>query len=843
MRDDDCTLLKETVRIAAIRLAVIAATLTGCFGRAELRSAEGDMSNLQVSPARFTLSNSRSRQQLLVSGTPVAGDPREEADLTRLATFESLVPTVALVTQTGVVVPNGYGTTEIVVRYEGHETRATVEVIRFADPDPIHFQTEVIAALSRAGCNSGACHGSPKGKNGFRLSLRGFEPTVDFTTLTLEGFGRRTNPLAADDSLVLQKGLARIGHKGGKRFTSTDRTYQILRTWIAQGCRAEGLAEGLAAEAPTRQLDRLEVLPASRRLAASRPRQQLVARAHYSDGTSRDVTDLAVFSSSAQASATVSKDGFVEFRTTASTTILVRYLDQIRSAELTYVDRDSSFKYASPPEANFVDRHVFARQRDLQLLPAERSSDEVFLRRVYLDTIGTLPTASEAKQFLDSADPDKRASLVDQLLEREEFAWFWALKWADVMRGSDVTISRRGVHSFHRYLVKVFRDDMPFDQFARATLTGQGNTLHRPAANFHRIARTPPDAAEATAQLFLGVRIQCAKCHNHPFEAITQDDYYGLAAYFARVKFKSKQVGRDDEIVYLDRKAEMRHPTRNTNVAPVVFGQTLSELKPEEDRRERLADWLVAKENPYFAKAVVNRIWFHLLKQGIVEPVDDFRDTNPPSNPDLLDALAAEFVKHGSRVKPVVRAILNSNTYQLSAKPPSQQSPHGAGKERYFVHASIKMLSAEQVLDAVSAATGVPADFSNAPKGTRAIELAEGAVDHPFLQAFSKPVRDVNCECAREEEPSLNQVLHLLNNSKIIGDIASNKSHVSQWVASGSTDNEILDQMYLTTLSRRPTAKEQQLVREHVLESASRLEAFHDLQHALLNSNEFLLRH
>jgi hypothetical protein len=248
-----------------------------------------------------------------------------------------------LVTQTGVVVPNGYGTTEIVVRYEGHETRATVEVIRFADPDPIHFQTEVIAALSRAGCNSGACHGSPKGKNGFRLSLRGFEPTVDFTTLTLEGFGRRTNPLAADDSLVLQKGLARIGHKGGKRFTSTDRTYQILRTWIAQGCRAEGLAEGLAAEAPTRQLDRLEVLPASRRLAASRPRQQLVARAHYSDGTSRDVTDLAVFSSSAQASATVSKDGFVEFRTTASTTILVRYLDQIRSAELTYVDRDSSF--------------------------------------------------------------------------------------------------------------------------------------------------------------------------------------------------------------------------------------------------------------------------------------------------------------------------------------------------------------------------------------------------------------------------------------------------------------------------------------------------------------------
>lgn len=806
-----------------------------------LVAGELELSGVQVSPPKFTLSSNRSRQQLLVTGKLAGLDAQEEADLTRVATFESLVPSVALVTQDGVVIPNGYGVTQIVVRYGDHETRADVEVRGYADPDPIDFHNEVIAALSRAGCNSGACHGSPKGKNGFRLSLRGFDPVVDFTSLTRDGFGRRTAPIAPDDSLILEKGLARIGHKGGTRFKTTDPTYQVLRTWIAQGCRIGDEAESLVKE--SRKLEHLEVLPARRRLASSVPQQQLVARAHYGDGTARDITHLSVFTSSDPTVATVSQDGFVEFQSTASTTILVRYLDQIRSAELTYVERDTEFEYSSPPEANFIDRHVFSKQEDLQLLPAEGATDAVFLRRVYLDTIGALPTGDEAKSFLDSADPKKREKLVDSLLEREEFAWFWALKWADVMRGSDVTISRRGVHSFHRYLVKLFREDRPFDQFARETLTSQGNTLHQPAANFHRVARTPPDAAEAMAQLFLGVRIQCAKCHNHPFEAITQDDYYGLAAYFARVKFKSKQRGRDDEVVYLDRRGEMRHPTRNEDVVPVVFGESIGELGPEDDRREVLVDWLIRKDNPYFAKATVNRIWFHLLKQGIVEPVDDFRDTNPPSNRELLDELASEFTKSGYRIKPIVRLILNSNTYQLSAKQPARQSPRAAATDRYFTHSAVEMLSAEQVLDAVSAATGIPANFSNAPVGTRAIQLAEGAVDHPFLQAFSKPVRDVICECAREDEPSLNQVLHLLNNPKIIGDIASNKSRITQLVSSGLEDAEILNAMYLSTLSRRPKDNELQVVSQYLANAKDRLAAFHDLQHALINSNEFLLRH
>jgi hypothetical protein len=438
-------------------------------------------------------------------------------------------------------------------------------------------------------------------------------------------------------------------------------------------------------------------------------------------------------------------------------------------------------------------------------------------------------------------------------LNRDEYSQFWALKWADLMRGSDVTISRRGVHNFHRYLVERFREDRPFDEFARETLTSLGNTLNKPGANFHRIARTPDEAAEAMAQLFLGVRIGCAKCHNHPFEALTQDDYYGLAAFFARVKFKGKQFMVDDEIVYLDRNSEVRHPTKNVNVAPVAFGvaaselpdrdKPASELTPDDDRRERLLSWLTSPTNPYFARSTVNRVWYHLFGRGIVEPVDDFRDTNPPSNPELLDQLAAEFVKSGYRLKPVLRLILNSTTYQLDSRAPTKQSRFAARAEPYFTHAVPRMLTAEQLLDAVSAVTGVPEDFPGYPRGTRAIELAEGAIEHPFLQAFAKPVRDVTCECAREDDPSLGQVIHLLNNRGIVDHIKSRQSHVSRWLDSGKTDDEVTDLVYLQTLSRHPTATERKLIQSHLLQVADRRAGFHDLQHALLNSNEFLLRH
>ncbi len=817
-------------------------------------------STLRVEPAEVALHGHRSSQQLLVS-EPQSGGAM--ADITRDVTFESVAPAIALVTPSGRIVSRGHGTTEIVVRHSGQEVRVPVKVVGYSQADPVDFQTDVIAAISKAGCNQGACHGSPQGKGGFRLSLRGFDPVLDFATLTREEFGRRTNPNAADESLILRKGLAEVPHQGGARFKRSDAEYQLLRAWIDEGCRPSlvptqaASATGNNAKKPAvpvaPKLVRLEVLPGTRRLAESRPKQQLIARAHFDNGTVRDVTDLSVFSTNEKEAATVNRDGVVEFSRTAEVAFLVRYLDRITGVRLSYLQRDPEFAFKSPAESNAVDRHVFAKQRELQLLPAELVRDEVFLRRVSLDVTGVLPTPDEAKRFLDSTDPNKRAKLIDELLERDEYAQLWALKWADLMRGSDVTISRRGVHSFHRYLVDRFRNDRPFDEFARETLTSLGNTLHKPGANFHRIARTPDEAAEAMAQLFLGVRIGCAKCHNHPFEAITQDDYYGLAAYFARVKFKGKQFMVDDEIIYLDRNSEVRHPTKNVNLAPIALGSPASEmpgytspageLTPDDDRRERLVAWLTRAENPYFARSTANRVWYHLFGRGIVEPVDDFRDTNPPSNPELLDELARTFVASGYRIKPVLRLILNSSTYQLDAKPVAKQSRYAAAADPYFTHSVPRMLTAEQLLDAVCSVTGVPEEFPGYPRGTRAMELAEGAIEHPFLKAFAKPVRDVTCECAREDDPSLSQVIHLLNNRGIVENIKSSSSHVSRWLAAGKSDDELTELIYLLTLSRRPTTGERDLIRAHLAKVGNRAAGFHDLQHALLNANEFLLRH
>jgi hypothetical protein len=384
-------------------------------------------------------------------------------------------------------------------------------------------------------------------------------------------------------------------------------------------------------------------------------------------------------------------------------------------------------------------------------------------------------------------------------------------------------------------------DDKPVTKFARELLTGTGNTLNKPGANFYRVTRTPEDSAEAAAQLFLGVRMQCAKCHNHPFENITQTDYYGLAAFFARVQFKGTQFGLDDEVVYLQPGREINNPLTRKPQQPQAFGTPVA-LGPDDDRREKLADWLTDPSNKFFAPSVANRVWFHLMGKGIVDPVDDFRDTNPPSSPELLDALAKEFANGGYKLKPLIRVILNSRTYQLAAELPPQ-SPQAASPDRYFVAAQVRMLTAEQILDAVSSATGVPEKFKGYPAGTRAIALPEGGINHPFLMAFSKPVRDVICECAREDDPALPQVLHLLNNANVLAKVKADDGRVATLLKANKDDAAAIEQIYLATLSRRPTAHEKELVAKHLAGVKNRAAGLQDVQHALMNLNEFLLRH
>jgi hypothetical protein len=787
---------------------------------------------IRVHPREIALHGETATQRVLVTGEHGSS---VESDLTAMARFEIMDRAVAAVTPEGRVTPRGPGRTTLLVRYAGHEQRARVCVDGFNHKTPVDFRTQVVAALARGGCNQGACHGSPQGKGGFRLSLRGFDPELDYLTLTRESFARRTDVFAPSESLVLQKATLRVPHQGGRRFETSDDAFRLLHDWITEGCHpsppsAKGPAD-------------IQVFPSRRYLHASSPKQQIAVCARFEDGSVRDITDLAVFGSSNEADAPVSSRGLVEFRRTAETVILVRYLDRIVTTALTYVRTDPNYAAASPPGASEIDKHVFAKHGKLQLHATSRADDSVFLRRAYLDSIGTLPTPEEAVRFLDSRRPDKRAELIDALLERDEFASFWALKWADIMRGNREAITERGVHNFHRYLRSQFAQDRPFDQFAREILTSRGNPIHAPSANFYRIARTPEDAAESAAQLFLGVRIQCARCHNHPFEALSQRDYYGLAACFARVQLKGQRFGLDDEMVLLADEGEVTDPVRHNVQSPYAFGKAFEIVDPERDRRRYLADWLIAADNPYFARAIANRVWAHLLGRGIVEPVDDFRQSNPPSNSDLLDALAALFIRCGYRVKPLIRQIMNSATYQQSAAAPASASPWGADPERYFTSAEVKILTAEQILDAICSATGVPERFPGYPPGTRAIEIAEGEIPNQFLRAFTKPVRNDACDCARESEPSLNEVIHLVNNADILAKIKSPENRLARAMKAGKSVTELVELAFLATLSRRPTARESSIALAHIARAADTLAGLQDLEHALIISNEFLLRH
>ena len=795
------------------------------------RAERPSVDRITVQPPEIVLHDSRSVQRALVTGRHGSS---LESDVSSLAGYESLDPAVATVSAEGLVSPRGPGEATLVIRYAGHEQRARVRVERYGPEPPVDFRREVVPALARGGCNQGACHGSPQGKGGFRLSLRGFDPELDYATLTREALGRRTDVFAPPASLILNKATLRVPHQGGRRFKDDDKAYRLLHDWIAQGCR-------FAPAAP--RLTGVEVLPSRRYLHTSSPRQQLVVRAHFDDGSVQDVTDLAVFSSSNEADAPVTPRGSVEFRRTAETVILVRYLERIETVPLVYVRTDPNYVWSPPAAVNEIDRCVFDLHRRLQLHAARGADDPVFLRRAFLDLIGTLPAPEEVTRFLDSTDPNRRSKLIDALLERDEFASFWALKWADIMRGNRETITERGVHNFHRFLVRQFAEDRPFDQFARQVLTSRGNTINAPPANFYRIARTPEDAAESAAQLFMGARIQCAKCHNHPYEAMTQKDYYGLAAFFARVRIKGQRFGLDDEVVFLADEGEVTDPRLGKPQQPYAFGKSFDLNDRDDDRRRRLADWLTAGDNRYFARAMANRVWAHLMGRGIVEPVDDFRDSNPPSNADLLDALAAAFVRGGYRIKPLIRMIMNSATYQRSAEPPAHASPHGADPERYFTSAVVRILTAEQVLDAISAATGIPERFPGYPPGTRAIEIAEGEVPNQFLRAFTRPVRNDACDCARETEPALNQVIHLVNNAGLLAKIESPESRLSLAAKPGKTTAELVGIVFLATLSRRPTEQETALLLDHIAKTGDRLAGLRDLQHALINSNEFLLRH
>jgi uncharacterized protein DUF1549/uncharacterized protein DUF1553 len=789
------------------------------------------LASISVVPSSVKLVGKSAEQGLIVTGTYSDGSVR---DLTTAAQYRVSNPAVAALAvdeSRRVIRPRGDGTASITVTAVGAApVNVPVAVEKAGDLAPVSFRNEVVPALTKAGCNQGTCHGTPTGKGGFRLSLQGYNPEMDYQTLVSEGAGRRVNKAEPGRSLLLLKPMVELPHAGGKRLSPEMPEFQVLSRWIAEGAQDD------TPETP--KFTKLEILPGKRTLMLPGAKQQIAAVAHFSDGTVRDVTSLAKLTTSDDEAATITREGLVEADKRGDIAVVVRYQDALQTVRLTFLQNVPGFKWNDPPEANLVDKHVFDRLRLFQIPASELSSDTEFLRRAYLDALGVLPTPDEVRAFMKDTAPDKRARLIDALTERPEFADFWALKWADILRIQDETMKDQGARAFHKWVRDSLAANKPMDRFVREIVTASGPTFQNAPANFFRAIDDPAEQSESVAQLFLGVRMLCAKCHNHPFERWTQDEYYQLAAFFSQVRGQ-RGPSKDEMTIQLDPNGQVTHLRTGKVMQPKLLGADFPEIEKNQDRRQSLAEWMTRKDNPFFAKVMVNRVWANLLGRGIVEPVDDFRESNPPVNEPLLEALAKDFADHSFDLRHLVRRIMNSRTYQLSAHP----LPLNKDDQTYFSHALPRIMAAEQLLDAISQVTGMPEDFPGYPKGTRAVQLAGTKARTPFLKTFGRPDRNLTCECEREKDPTLLQALTLISGRNVHGKLRSESGRIATLAKSQKPNEEVLEELYLASLSRLPSDREKKGWLAHFAKSGDRQQALEDLGWVLINSKEFLFRH
>lgn len=810
---------------------------TQCFGLAALLAfltfpsgssggEEAGPALLQFAPGHVQLHTARSRQQLAITGFY---GPEDIRDVTADVQFESSDSKVVTI-DGSIARPAGNGSATITARLGEQTATAAVVVWGFEHNPPVSFHNETLAALTKAGCNMGACHGSPSGKGGFRLSLRGYDAPLDALTLRTEAYGRRTNILDPDDSLLLKKPLMEVAHGGGRRLMQGDAAHTVLRQWIAEGMRLDTDAHAV--------LEHIEVLPKQRVFGDHGDRQQLMVNGYYSDGSIRDVTALTVFSSSAESVATVDAHGLVEKEGRGEAAILARILDKMDTGYVTFLETVEGFAWNDPAEFNFVDELVDAKLQQLQIPPSDLCSDDEFLRRATLDATGRLPTIGESQAFLNDLSEDKRTRLVDQLLSSQDHAAFWALKWADVLRVNSGKLNAAGVAKFNRWIYEGVLNDQPMDDFAEQLLTATGSVYENPAASYWRASREPTDATETTAQLFLGIRIQCAKCHNHPFERWSQDNYYGISAAFARIGRKPGATA-NDEVIFTQDSGDVTQPRTGKTMKVHLLLKGDVDVPPEQDRREVFAEWLTEPDNPFFAKSVVNRIWGHLMGRGIVDPVDDFRDSNPPSNAELLDELSRQFVANGFSRRWAIRTIMTSATYQRS----SRTNDLNQDDEIYFSHATTRMLTAEQLLDAICSVTSVPETFAGVPAGTPAAQLPEPPKDHYFLKIFGQPQREMACECERANESNLSQALQMINGPTVHNKLRDDNGRINKMMTDGKSDEEIITALYLSAVARTPSTEELTAATNHIANSENRRFGLEDVGWAVLNSKEFLFQH
>jgi hypothetical protein len=789
--------------------------------------ATGDGSELAVYPSHVRLSGPEARQRLIV--VAAGAEPNSGVDVTDRVEIEPVEPLVR-VDNDRTLRPVADGSGVVLVRYGGAIARVPVEVKGATATRLVSFRNEIIPALTKLGCNQGACHGGQHGKGGFKLSLLGFEPDADYAAIVKSAEGRRVSLAAPEESLLLLKPTLAVSHGGRRRMRARSREYELIRLWLEQGA-----AEPPATE-PT--VAGLEVRPAHRALAPQ-DGQRLVALATYSDGAVRDVTDDAKFDTLNEGVATVAADGRAQTVAHGETNIMVRYKGHAAMARLT-VPYGPARQFDFTPN-NRIDELAVAKWRALGLEPSPNCTDAEFLRRAMLDAIGTVPTPDEVDTFLADSSPDKRAKAVDAILDRPEYVDFWTLKWGDLLRVSSDKLGAQGMLAFNLWLRESFRSNKPLDQMVEELVTAQGSIFTNGPANYFRIANNPDDLAETTAQVFMGVRLQCAKCHHHPFESYGQDDYYGLAAYFARIRTKNSQefgLFGGEQVIFVAQQGEVRQPRTGRVMAPTPLGGSASD--DPVDRRRALARWLAAANNPWLARNVVNRYWGYLLGKGLVNPIDDLRATNPPSNPELLDALADGFRTSRYDLKGLVRLILNSRVYQLSAL----ATPDNRLDTTFFTHYTIKRLTAEQLLDALNHATGTREKFPRRPLGTRAIALPDTNYPSYFLDTFGRPLRATACECERSVDPNLTQALHLMNGEMVNRKLAQGDGRLARTLRDPKlTDETLIQTLYRVAFCRPASAPEIAAAVDVLRAAPSRGVGAQDLLWGLLNSKEFLFNH
>ena len=801
------------MRLAIILLAVGSFTLTSSEVWAE-------DTTLRILPENIRIGGANRQQQLQVTAN-IGG---RDVDITHECDFRVDNNRTAAIDKT-VLLGVADGNTKLHVRFKDVVRSVPIVVDGFDTFPPIHFNNDIIPLLSKLGCNGGGCHGKQSGQNGFKLSVFGFDPDADYKALSREGRGRRVFPGSPESSLLIKKANGAMAHGGGQRMKSGSLDEVILSEWIRQS-----MPRG-ANDAAT--LTELQLSPKERVMGMQR-RQQTLVTAVYSDGSTRDVTSASTYTSNSEVVAQVDQSGLILTGITpGEAAITVNYMGQVSAVQVLVPRPSNSKTYPTLASNNEIDELVWRKLRKLGIVPSELSDDPAFLRRVYLDTIGRLPRPKEVEAFLDDRTPTKRTKIIEHVLESPQFADYWALRFADVLLVDQEALGERGAFEFHQWLRRQFVENRPYDEWVRELVTASGNTGKFGPANFYRALRTPEDLTKAVSQAFLGIRLDCAQCHHHPFEKWGQEDFYGLAGYFNGIQRKKLDDTR--ELIFHGGHADSKMPLTKEVVLTRPLDGDPSDSVKDGDPRFQLAEWITADKNPWFSRLVVNRLWKNFLGRGLVEPVDDLRTTNPASNEPLLDYLAQSLVQSGYDLKHVMRQIMQSRVYQLS----NATNATNFDDEQNFSHHVEKRLASAVLLDAISDVTGSPEHFAGMPTGTRAVELWDNRMPSYFLDTFGRSARKNPCECGASNDPTMAQTLHLMNAPEIDAKISAKDGRIAKLLAAKAERDEVVKSLCLSALGRLPSPKEK-TVAAQLFKQQSKQQAAEDFMWALLNSYDFL---